>query len=67
MMAYKFRLYPSKQQEQVLFKTFDLCRFAYNQLLEKLNKQENSENKLICIEALDIKEMISKKKNRFWK
>jgi putative transposase len=39
MNAYKFRLYPSKRQEQTLFQTFKFCRFVYNQLLEKLNKQ----------------------------
>jgi len=40
MITYKFRLYPTKIQEQQLFKTFDLCRFTYNQLLEKLNKSK---------------------------
>jgi putative transposase len=39
MKAYKFQLYPSKRQEQILFQTFKSCRFMYNQLLEKLNKQ----------------------------
>ena len=37
MFAYKFRLYPSKQQKSLLLMHFDLCRFTYNKLLEKLN------------------------------
>ena len=40
MYAYKFRLYPSKKQQALLLVTFDLCRFTYNQLLEKLNKSK---------------------------
>jgi len=40
MFAYKFRLYPSKKQETLLFMHFDLCRFTYNKLLEKLNNSK---------------------------
>ncbi len=54
MMAYKFRLYPSKQQEQALFKTFDLCRFTYNQLLEKLNKSEKIDRKAIQHSIIEL-------------
>jgi len=38
--TYKFRLYPSKDQEQVLFQTLEHCRYVYNTLLEWLNKQD---------------------------
>lgn len=38
--TYKFRLYPSKDQEQVLLQTLEHCRYVYNTLLEWLNKQE---------------------------
>ena len=38
--TYKFRLYPSKKQEQKLLWTLDKCRSVYNKLLEKLNNQE---------------------------
>jgi len=31
--AYKFRLYPTKEQEQLLAKTFGCVRFVYNQML----------------------------------
>ncbi|RNF39882.1 RNA-guided endonuclease TnpB family protein [Planococcus salinus] len=31
--AYKFRLYPTKEQEQLLLKTFGCVRFVYNKML----------------------------------
>ncbi|MDD3794859.1 MAG: RNA-guided endonuclease TnpB family protein [Lachnospiraceae bacterium] len=31
--AYKYRIYPNKEQEQLLFSTFGSCRFVYNQIL----------------------------------
>lgn len=37
---YKFRLYPTKEQEEGLLWTLDRCRFVYNQMLEGLNGQE---------------------------
>ena len=38
--TYKYRLYPSKDQEQILFQTLEHCRYVYNMLLEWLNKQD---------------------------
>ncbi len=38
--TYKFRLYPTKENEQKLFWTLDRCRFVYNQMLDGLNKQD---------------------------
>jgi len=31
MRVYKFRLYPTKKQEEELFTQLNLCRFTYNQ------------------------------------
>ena len=31
--AYKFRLYPTKDQAQFFDKTFGCCRFVYNKML----------------------------------
>ena len=31
--AFKFRLYPSVLQEQLIIKTFGCCRFIYNKML----------------------------------
>lgn len=33
--AYKFRIYPNKQQEQLIQRTFGCCRFVYNHYLAK--------------------------------
>lgn len=33
--AYQFRLYPTKEQEQLLAKTFGCARFVYNKMLEE--------------------------------
>ena len=54
MRVYKFRLYPTRKQEKVLFKQLNLCRFAYNQLLEELGK--NNDRKHIQHYILELKE-----------
>ena len=33
LKAYKYRLYPNKEQEIQIQKTFSCCRFVYNQTL----------------------------------
>lgn len=33
--SYKFRIYPNKQQEELIQKTFGCCRFVYNYYLSK--------------------------------
>ncbi len=38
MRTFKFRLYPTKPQEQKLLWTLDKCRFVYNTLLERWGK-----------------------------
>ena len=37
LKAYKFRIYPSKDQEVLLAKTFGCCRFVWNKLVENFN------------------------------
>lgn len=40
--AYKYRIYPNKQQQELIQKTFGCVRFVYNQCLEyKINKYKN--------------------------
>lgn len=50
--AYKFRIYPNKEQETLIQKTFGCCRFVYNQMLAlKINKYQTSKesiNKTSC-------------------
>jgi putative transposase len=38
-LTYRYRLYPSRAQEQKLFATIDQCRWLYNHFLEKLNQK----------------------------
>jgi putative transposase len=37
LKAYKFRIYPTKDQEVLLAKTFGCCRFVWNKLVENFN------------------------------
>ena len=42
LKAYKYRIYPNKQQMEQIQKTFGCCRFVYNQCLNhKINKYKN--------------------------
>lgn len=42
LKSYKYRIYPSKQQEKQIQKTFGCCRFVYNQCLSlKINRYKN--------------------------
>ncbi len=36
--AFEIRLYPNKEQEQKLIKTFGSCRFVYNNSLSQMQK-----------------------------
>ena len=44
--AYKYRLYPTKEQETKMLWTLEMCRFVYNKLLEELNKGKKSKKEL---------------------
>lgn len=52
LKAYKFRLYPNKEQEHQIQKTFGCCRFVYNQILayrkNKYEQDKESMNKTSC-------------------
>lgn len=52
LKAYKYRIYPNKQQEEQIHKTFGCCRFVYNQTLahrkEKYENTKESMNKVTC-------------------
>ena len=44
--AYKFRLYPNREQEDLFQKTFGCCRFLYNHMLsEKIELYEKTGKK----------------------
>ncbi len=52
LKAYKYRLYPSKQQEEQIQKTFGCCRFVHNRTLsyrkEMYETKKESMNKFAC-------------------
>jgi len=56
MRTYKFRLYPTKKQEETLFKHFDLCRFIYNQLLAELSNNNTEKHIFHYITVLKKKQ-----------
>ena len=45
--AYKYRIYPNKQQEQQIQKTFGCCRFVYNQILAFCKEIYETEHKTL--------------------
>ena len=45
--AYKYRIYPSKSQEELIQKTFGCCRFVYNQTLSYRKEVYEKEKKSI--------------------
>lgn len=50
--AYKYRIYPNKQQQELIQKTFGCVRFVYNQCLEHKKKMYEEEN--ISLSAYDL-------------
>lgn len=45
LKAYKYRIYPNKEQECLIQKTFGCCRFVYNQALSYRKDLYEKENK----------------------
>ncbi len=42
LKAYKYRIYPTKEQEILLVKTFGCCRVVWNKLVENFNNNNDS-------------------------
>ena len=58
LKSYKFRLYPNKEQEELLQKTFGCVRFVYNQCLAyKIDKYKN-EN--ISLSKFDVMNYVNR-------
>jgi len=41
MIVYKFRLYPTKEQERKMVETLEICRWVYNYFLSRLKENKN--------------------------
>jgi putative transposase len=65
LYSYKFRLYPTKQQELLLNKHFGCGRFVYNYFLEK-RIQEYKNNKKSLNYYDNAKELPALKKQNIW-
>ena len=52
LKTYKYRIYPNKEQQELIQKTFGCCRFVYNQTLayrkDKYDKEKETMNKFSC-------------------
>jgi len=59
--SYKFRLYPTKEQEQLLLQHVGNSRFIWNKLVE-FNKNYQEENKKFPNQSILQKEVIKLKK-----
>ena len=47
LKAYKYRIYPNKEQEMQIAKTFGCCRFVYNQTLAYRKDKYEQERKFV--------------------
>ncbi len=66
--AYKYRIYPNKQQEEQVQKTFGCCRFVHNHLLAyKIDKYKNENISLSKIDCNNYCNQILKKKYEWLK
>ena len=62
LKSYKFRLYPNKEQEILLQKTFGCVRFVYNQCLAyKIDKYKNENVSLSKFDVINYKNQVLKK------
>ena len=60
LLAYKYRIYPTEDQQALLSKTFGCKRFIYNHYLNE--QQEKYENKEKHLSHYDINKDITKLK-----
>lgn len=62
--SYKYRIYPNKQQEELIQKTFGCVRFVYNQTLSY--KRDKYEKENINVSGYDCKKyMVNSLKNEY--
>lgn len=68
LKSYKYRIYPNKQQEELIQKTFGCVRFVYNQCLAyKINKYKNENISLSRIDCNNYKNCVLKKEYEWLK
>lgn len=66
--SYKYRLYPNKEQEILIQKTFGCCRFVYNQTLAyRINLYKNEKKSMSKFDCNNYKNQILKKEYNWLK
>jgi putative transposase len=63
LKAYKFRMYPNKQQEELIRKHIGCCRYIYNHSLSKKIEAYETEGK--SLSQYDLNKLIPKLKEEF--
>lgn len=63
--SYKFRIYPTKSQEELIQKTFGCCRFVYNYFLTRRKDVYNTTKKALGFYACS-KELTQLKQINLW-
>ena len=67
LKAYKYRLYPNKQQEILIQKTFGCARFVYNKMLSiKIDKYKNENVSMSRIDCNNYCNRVLKKEFLFY-
>ena len=68
-LAFKYRIYPNKEQELLINKTFGCVRFVYNTILYTANKiyEETGKNKIITPASLKSENQCGIEYKRCWK
>lgn len=66
LKAYKYRIYPNKQQEEQIQKAFGCCRFVYNQTLDYRKKLYETDKK--SMSKIDCNNYVNRvlKKEYIW-
>lgn len=68
LKAYKYRIFPNKQQEELIQKTFGCVRFVYNQCLAyRIDKYKNENASLSKFDCINYKNRILKKEYEWLK
>lgn len=63
--AYKYRIYPNREQEEKIDITFKACRFVYNYYLQKqIDLYKNGEKRLSAFDCM--KDVTELKKDELW-
>ena len=68
LRGYKYRIYPNKEQETLIQKTFGCCRFVYNQTLSVRQQKYKEENiNMSKFDCNNYKNQVLKKKYEWLK